>query len=115
MREDHGAGGLASAGGSGISITVDADTAVGRAGAVAARESNSDEDDVPNTIDYNGEVSRYMYLGCSGVSHCVPVPATTERKTRSCSVLSTVVSMCLEHERSILPVNAFYTTTVVYV
>lgn len=55
MRADRGAGGLASAGGSGGAIspdwTVEAAEAIGAAGA-----KNPDEDGVPNTVDYNGEV-----------------------------------------------------------
>lgn len=57
MRADSGAGGLAAAGGSGSSINSDWITVEAEVAAVAAAgEKNSGEDDVPNTVDYNGEV-----------------------------------------------------------
>eukprot|EP00752_Nemacystus_decipiens_P003163 g2927.t1 len=56
LRTDRGGGGLAPAGGSGSSIDSDWITVEAEAAAFAAAGvKNPDEDDVPNTVDYNGE------------------------------------------------------------
>lgn len=68
MRADRGAGGLASAGGSGSSIKSDWISVEAEVAAVAAAGARSpDEGDVPNTVDYNGEVGRKRRIG-SGVA-----------------------------------------------
>lgn len=60
-RADRGAGGLPAAGGSVFSsdFTVEAEVAA----VAAAGEKNPDEDDVPGTVHYNGEVRCSMGLG----------------------------------------------------